>query len=336
MQRTLPLLCLTAWGTSFLIQPVAAQDDRAFSYSGEFEIGIEATTDADDPDAEISDLFYSAEIEIDFPIGMHTSFFSELSFESVIDPEENRAFEDLGLYIGELGFAYDLGDVTLRLGKFAPAFGSAWDTAPGYFGADLADEYELEEMIGLSVEIERGDGLLTLSAFYPDDSRLSDSWGTRRGRNTPQDGGVGNTGRLDNVALQYDHELDATTLHLGLRHLSRGEEDSNENAVAVGLTHAFTEDMYVIAEVAHFNGWEGSSGSAVISTLGASLERGPITYSAAASFLDVSDGDTDHLISLGLDYALKNGMVLSAGYARTREEGEDADNFAISLIVPFD
>ena len=247
-------------------QAAFADDDDGtpFRFEAEFEVGVEAVVDADDPDAEVSDFFFSAEFEAAFALSDRISIFTALTLESVTDAEQDRAFEDIGLYVGELGLAFDLDPVTVNLGKISPAFGSAWDSAPGYFGADLAEDYELEEMIGVMAEIEMGDGLLSLSAFYPDDTRLSDSFGARRGRNDPAEGGVGNTGRLDNFALQYDHALDATTLHFGLRHLAQGEEDRDETGVAVGVTHAIGEDIELIAEYARFNGWEGEEVDASI------------------------------------------------------------------------
>ena len=148
------------------------------------------------------------------------------------------------------------------------------------------------------------------------------------------EGGVGNTGKLNNFALQYDREFDATTLHFGLRHLNRNDEDNHENGVVFGVTHAFGEDVTVIAELAHFSHWEGSEDNAQLATIGGSWERGAFTYSAALSQLSVSDAPSDRLISLGVDYEFENGMTLSAGFARTVEEEEDTNSIALSLTVP--
>lgn len=311
-----------------------ADEDTPWSIEAEVEVGVEAITSADDPDAEVTDTFVSIEIEAEVALSERVTLFSSLSLESVTDAEDDRAFEDLGLYVGELGLSFDFDPVTASVGKISPAFGSAWDTAPGYFGADFAEDYELEEMIGLSAEVELGEGVLTLSAFYPDDTRLSDSFGTRRGRNDPSEGDVGNTGKLNNFALQYDHEFDDTTLHFGLRHLNRGEEDFDESGAVLGVTHVFGENVEVIAEVAHFSNWEGGDARARIATIGASFAHGDFTYSAALSQRSISDAPTDRLIALGVDYEFENGMTLSAGFARITEEEEDTDSIGVSLTVP--
>lgn len=318
-----------------MAQQAVADVDAPWSIEGELEVGVEAITSAEDPDAEVRDVFLSIEVEGELELSDRITLFSSLSLESVTDAEDDRAFEDLGLYVGEIGLAFDLDPVTLSVGKISPAFGSAWDTAPGYFGADFAEDYELEEMIGASAAIELGEGELTLSVFYPDDTRLSDSFGTRRGRNRADDGDVGNTGRLDNFALQYDHEFDTTTLHFGLRHLSRGQEDFDENGAVLGVTQAIGENVALIAEVAQFNHWEGSEERARIATLGASFEHGAFTYSAAIGQRHFSDAPTDRLIALGVDYEFDNGMVLSAGFARTTEEEEKTEQIAVSLTLPF-
>lgn len=317
-----------------LFAQVGLADDR-WSVEAEIETGVEAVTSAQDPENEVSEVFVSVDLEAEFALSERTTLFSALSLESITDAEKDRAFQDMGIYFSELGLSFDLEPVTLSIGKISPAFGSAWDTAPGYFGADFAEDYELEEMIGLSAALEMGQGALTLSAFYPDDTRFSDSWGTRRGRNSTSNGGVGNTGKLNNLALQYDHDFDATTLHFGLRHLNRGEEDHDENGVVLGMTHVFGDEVEIIAELAHFNGWEGSPDDASIATIGARFERGPINWSAALSQRHVSGAPVDRLIALGMDVTFENGMTLSAGVARTVEEDEDTDEIAVSLTVPF-
>ena len=312
-----------------------ADKDEGFKFSAEVEVGIEAIRNTDDPDDEVTDIFLSGELEAEVALGERITAFADLTFESVTDAEQSRTFQDIGLYVGEIGFSIDLDPVTLNVGKISPAFGSAWDTAPGYFGADFAEDYELEEQIGAIVEVDLGDGMLGMSVFYADDTRLSDSWGTHRGRNNTNAGGAGNTGKLNNVALQYDHEFDATTVHVGARFLSRGEgDDKDERGVVLGLTHGFSDDIEVIAEVAQFDGWEGTAESAFFATIGASLVYGPFMFSAALSRRDVTSAPMDHLMAFGLDYAFENGVTLSTGYAVKTEDREKTDSIAVSLVVP--
>ena len=310
--------------------------DTPLQYELELEVGVENTYRADDPAEVLSDMFLSIEGEIEYAASDRITQFTELVFESVLDVQADRAFDDLGVYVGELGVRVDADPVTLSFGKFSPAFGSAWDSAPGYFGTAFAEDYELEEMLGLSVAIGIGPGVLTASAFYADDSRLSDSFGTRRGRTIRADGGPANTGKLNNFALQYDVDLDGTSLHAGVRHLTKGQGDTrDERGIAVGLTHDFAGGIGVIAELAHFKGWDGTTASADHATLGASLTRGPFKWSLVHSIRDVSGAPTDHMTTFGLDYTFPSGVTLSASVMETREEGEASETFGMSVVIPF-
>ncbi|MEM6941463.1 MAG: hypothetical protein AAF943_15860 [Pseudomonadota bacterium] len=318
-------------------QPLLADDmEPGLAISTEVEIGVEAVVSADDPDAEVSDVYLSIELEAEAALTPNLGFFTSLTLESVTDAEEDRAFEDIGLYVGTLGLSYTFEPVTVIAGKFNPAFGSAWDTAPGEFGTNFAEDYELEEMLGLAAEIELGDGVLTFSAFYPDDTVLSDSLGTQRGRNRTSEGEVGNTGQLNNFALQYDHDFEQTSLHLGALHLSRGEEDVDQNGFALGVTHRLSQDIDLMAEAAYFDGWEGEERTASLATLGASYTQGPLTLSLAIAQRDVSGAPTDRLLAVGADYSFDNDIVLSTAFARVREEGEDSNLVSVLFTVTFE
>ena len=308
---------------------------EGFEYEGEVEFGVESVTFSDDADNELDDVFLSLEVEAVAPIGERVFVFAGLNLESVTDAETDRTFEDMGLYVSELGLGVSLDSATLTFGKISPAFGTAWDEAPGYFGTDVAEDYEFEEMIGAAAEIELGVGTLTGSVFFLDTTALSRSIFQDRGRTTLADGGVANTEQLDNFALQYDVELEATTLHFGASSLSRGmDDDEDQRGVVFGVTHAFENGISLIGEIADFNGFEGEDQSATIATLGASFERAGFTYSAVFARRDFGTEDTDELITVGLDYEFEWGGELSAGFASLIEEGERSEQFGLSFTIP--
>src|SRR3546814_21075551 len=73
----------------------------------------------------------------------------------------------------------------------------AWDVAPGIWGTDLAEDYELAEQIGVAGDLRfGGEGVgkhaLTLGTFFADTTFLSRSAFTDRGRTRLSDGGAGN------------------------------------------------------------------------------------------------------------------------------------------------
>lgn len=322
--------CLLASGTA-----VFAQDSSRLSIETEIEIGIDSVVRSDVAANELTDTYAAVNVGLEFALTERVSFFTALTLESVTDPTVDRAFEDIGLYVGEIGLAFNLGNVDVAVGKISPAFGIAWDATPGFYGTAIAEDYELAEMIGATVETQLGGGALSFALFYADDTRLSDSWGTNRGRNTTAAGGAGNTGKLNNVALQWSKEFGDTTYTFGARHLSAGVGDlKNENGVSFGVVHALNENVEIIGEIAAFNGYGGTTDNATYATLGASFGNGPVTYSGAVSYRDVISAGKTGMVSLGVDYEFDNGITIGTGYGYTREAGVVSHAIGVNMVIP--
>lgn len=316
--------------------PAAYAQEAAFTWEGSVEIGVDSTIDADDPAAEITDTYLSAEIAFEAAITDRLSAFGGLTLESVLDPTDNRAFEDLGLYVGELGLRYAFGETVVSAGKISPVFGVAWDAAPGFYGTSLAEDYELSEMIGFTLDTPLGAGELSVALFYADDTGLSNSIGTKRGRTVVADGGVGNTGQLDNIALQYSQEFGDTTAWIGARHLSAGQGDvSDETGLIAGVSHDFGNGFDMIAELAHFNGAGGSDSDATYLTAGAAYAMDDWTFSATTTLIDNSDADTDSMIALGVDRAITDNVEVNFGLARFDVGGEKSTAIGLATVISF-
>lgn len=310
--------------------------ETGISWEGEIEIGIESTISADDPASEMTDAFAALELAFEAAISRNLSVFGGLSLESVLDPTDDRAFEDLGLYVSELGLRYSLGETTISVGKISPAFAVAWDEAPGYFGTALAEDYELSEMIGASLETPLGAGQLSIAVFHTDDTALSDSIGTRRGRTSVADGGVGNTGKLNNLALHYSQDFGATTGWVSARHMSAGQGDaSDETGLAAGLAHDFNDSLSMIGEVAHFNGAGGTSEDATYLTLGAAYAVDVWTLSAVATVVDHETGGNDSMFTIGVDRNIRENLDMSFGIARFDVDGETSTSLGLSAVYTF-
>jgi hypothetical protein len=291
---------------------------------------------SDDPAAEFSDTYLSASLAFEAAIAQRLSVFGELALESVIDPEDNRAFEDIGLYVSELGLRYSFGDTIVTFGKISPVFAVAWDEAPGFYGDALAGDYELSEMIGAAVDAPVGPGTLSFAVFYADDTGLSNSIATKRGRVSVVDGGPGNTGKLDNVALQYAQDFGDTTAWVGARHLSAGEGDiSDETGLVAGLAHGFGNGFDMIAEVAHFNGVGGTDTDATYLTAGLTYTQDVWTFSASTTVIDRSAASNDSVIALGIDRNLAENIDASFGVARFDVEGQKSTAVGLSAVVTF-
>ncbi len=316
----------------------AAQAQEAgFTWEGSLEIGVDATVDADDRNAEVTDTYLTLEAAFEAALTERISAFGGLTLESVTDADDDRAFDDLGLYVSELGLRFGFGETVISAGKISPVFAVAWDEAPGFYGTSLAEDYELSEMIGVTVDTPVGGagGVLSFAVFYADDTFLSNSIGNKRGRNSVAAGGVGNTGKLNNVALQYTQEFGDTTAWIGARHLSAGEGDvSDETGIVAGLTHDLGNGFDMIGEVAHFNGAGGGDENATYATLGAAYGVNDWTFSATATLVD-TENDTDSMIALGVDRALSERVEVNFGVARFDVGGEKSTALGLAAVVSF-
>lgn len=249
----------------------ALAQEVGFTWEGSLEIGVDSTIASDDSSAELTDTYLVLEAAFAAALTDRISAFGELKLEAVTDAEDDRTFEDLGLYLNQLGLRFAFGETFVSVGKISPVFAAAWDAAPGYYGATLTGDYELSEMIGVSVDtpVSAVGGTLSFSAFYADNTTHSESLGHKRGRNSVDNGGVGNTGKLNNFAIQYTQAFEDTEAWVGARRLSAGIGDvADETAIIAGLIHDFGNGFDMIGEVAHFNGAGGVDANKTYVTFG--------------------------------------------------------------------
>lgn len=310
---------------------------QAFSWEAEIEIGIEETVDSDDPTAEIRDIFTNIEATGELSFANSVTIFSTLAIESLTDPVADREFDDVGLFVKELGFSFDVGPATVALGKLTPTFGVTWDDSVGYFGASLAEDYELTEVIGTTIDVPVGQtgGVFSIGLYYLDDTSLSRSIGFDRGRNSTAAGGAGNTGRLDNVTLAWTQEMGDTKFQVGARHLSAGTGDvDDETGFVASVSHPFENGLFLFAEVASFDNFGGTADDATYATLNAAYGFGNWTASATLAHRDLdSSGETD-LFSIALERELENGIVLGGGIAWVDEVGVDNTVIGLNAVIP--
>ncbi|MFC3061623.1 hypothetical protein [Paenirhodobacter populi] len=335
----------------------AASAEIASPWEGELglEFGIDSTFRSDDPDAELTDVFGTAELALRLRLTKGAALNFGATAESVLDPRpgKDRTFGDIGLYIDTLNVEVEAGPVTLTAGKFAAGFGTAWDTMPGIWGSDLAEDYELAEQLGFGLAWDLGEtpvGALTfgVNLFTADTSALSDSAFTKRGRLTRADGGAGNTGKLNNVSLTLDGADIAAapglSWHLGYRELKPGLGDSaTERGMVFGLAQALDlgngTELTVVGEVARLRNVGGGDDRADYATLGIGFARGPwhgeIAASTRKTRLGAGGSERDSLVQISGGYTWENGIDLSLGYARLSEAGAKSDTIGPRLTRSF-
>lgn len=320
----------------------------------ELGFGTDWTFKADDRTAELADAYPDIALAVTINATDWLAFNLGVTVESVLDPVGDRFFGDIGAYVDTLNAQVFLGGLTVTAGKFAPGFGTAWDVTPGVYGADFAGDYELSEALGLGLAYEfkaGAAGTITAGAnlFYADNTILSESLFTNRGRNRVGAGGPGNTGKLNNFSVTLDGSdipaVEGLTWHLGYAHLQRGRGDiSDVNAFALGLAYEReTGSGWTVGwngEVVYATGWNGARDKAVYVTQGLSFAKDSWHAELAGTIRQVryfaGGRDNDLLAQVSAGYEFENGVDVSLGYAFAREAREEAHTLGLSITKTFE
>jgi len=177
----------------------------------------------------------------------------------------NRGFADQAGWVDELTLSWVQGPLELFGGKIHPRFGFAWDRAPGLYGTDFAEGYELAEKIGFGAQLSWsdlfgvtgsiGDHDLRFEMFQADRSFLSEAAFSPRyamtdpvtgdtrylWRNRRSTGGADNTSGTDNwVASAEGHGVPLPlgtldyTLGYSYRHAGDDSVDAGTGATEHG------------------------------------------------------------------------------------------------------
>lgn len=292
----------------------------------------------------MNDLFATVEGAFALEFGQGTSINSTVLFEPIVDAVNDREFEDHGLFVEELYIAHDFGNGSVLAGKFDPAFGFAWDAAPGIYGADFAEDYELAELIGASATVPFGlfDGqaAVTGSLYMVDRTFFSDSLVNSRGNTSLNDGGVANTKAPASFALTlYGETASATAYNVGFRIQDGGTRGGGvtEYGIVGGIAKPIAlgeNEIELLAEAAYFPNSAGADDAAAFVTLGAATPIGPVTLSAVYSLREVQNVPTDHLLTTSLEMELYEGVTGAIGYRFGREA--DESNHTIGAVIAFE
>lgn len=337
-------------------EPEPPVERKTFGLSGEVnvEFQVDHTYKSQDPDAELTDVYNTTEAALELTINEWLSGVASLTFEPVLDPDpgDDRFFEDEGLYAEELYAQVALGGgVSVRGGKFNPFFGKAWDVAPGVYGTDFAEDYEITEQVGFGVSIERdagslGKAIVSGSIYSADTSFLSGSLITNRGTASRSDGGAGNTDGLNSYSVALDLEempaLGGANLTFGYRFHEQGEtvdDLDDENGYVAGIHGSRMMngvEFQYIGEVVYLDGAEGTLDDLWYYTVGGALvfaDKYNVSISYTGRPRDVVGGgdfeDKQFQISAGAE--ITNGWTLDGAYKYAVEE--DIESHTVGLLL---
>ena len=322
-----------------------ANDNDTFpNISGEILIEVQNdwTFESEDPDSEINDLFTTTEPFLTLNLIEGLSIRAGMVLEPVLDPgpSDDRFFDDHGLFVETLSITYEHHRFALVGGKFTPNFGIAWDAAPGIYGVDFAEDYELAERIGIGASINLiskslGTHALSASTFFLDNSVLSRSAFTSRGETDIADGGPSNTGDLSSFVIGLDGGefpgLEGLRYHVAFAHQESGVGGSaDERGFVIGIEHALelADDIEIapIVEYAFLDNAGGVAGSDThYLTAGASLGIDHwslnMVYAMRRNVVAGAADVDDHLLEISTGYAFDFGVGFDVGWKMIEEAG---------------
>jgi len=344
--QTFPLLAMLA---AIAAAPVALAQDidpEDISQQG----AVELTLDHADTGEDVLAATINYGLAVRFAEGWSVQLDAVL--EPVVDPAGDEAFEGEDAFIETLSLQYAGEAFTVYGGKINPVFGSAADVAPGLYGVEAGESYQITEALGVGGDISLtsmlnldGEHVLSAAFFSADRSALSGSLGGLREELELADGGLANTEGLKSVALSIDGVLaNGLGYTLGHRRLATdtpGETD--ENTTVLGVNYAWPEDsgldLAVMAEVAASRNADGVDGAnRDFYTAGGTLGLGDWFVNAIASGWNenATAGDLDvRKLELSVGRALAETLVLEVGVQDVRESGASATVIGARLAWEF-
>lgn len=273
-------------------------------------------------------------------------------FEPVLDPIGDDAFEGEDAYVETLSVAYAGENFTVYGGKINPVFGLAADQAPGLYGVEVGEAYQLAEQLGLGGDISLSsllgladEHVLSLAVFRADRTFLSGSAGGLRERLRLEDGGLTNTNSVESYAVSLDGAL-ANGLGYSLGHRRLATDtlgEIEEDMTVFGLTYAFPEDsglaLSLMGEVGASRNADGIDGAnRDFYTAGAQWGLGDWFVNAIVSGWNenVTAGDLDlRKFELSVGREIAEGIVLEFGAQNAELAGDDETIVGARLAFEF-
>jgi hypothetical protein len=272
--------------------------------------------------------------------------------EQVEDAAGDAVFDGHDAFVETLSLQYAGEAFTLYAGKINPVFGSAADLAPGLYGVEVGEEYQIAEQLGFGGDILlssflglEDEHVLSGAVFTADRSALSGSLGGKREQLRLADAGLGNTKNLKSWAVSLDGALaSGLGYSVGYRKLANetvGETD--ESTFVAGLNYVWPEesglDLSIVGEVASSRDAYGIAGAhRDLFTLGANLGLGDWFVNGVVSGWNENAvaGDADlRKLEVSVGRALADTLTLEFGAQDVRTAGESEVILGVRLAFEF-
>lgn len=346
-------LILLAFIYLFVSAPVqAGPEANGPQISGNviFRLGYDGVYDAQSPLTESNDVFGIMIASPKISFGDRFSIDSEVRFEAVSPPFEDRFFENEGLFVRKLFATYRLNDqLSVQFGKLTPSYTLASLVTPGMFGNNYNKEIELIERIGIGFEYlfnngRTGQHKLSFSTFFDDTTFLSDSIGSSRGPKDLSDGGSSNTEAFDSFAFSLEGSgikaLPGFTYKLGLLHQARGKDGvANEQGFLLAATRTYQfgygKSLTWIGEIAPFRNFGGTNDDMNYTSAGLVYQSNPWTTVLSGTYRrrSLASGTTysDYSLQTSIDYDFGRGVSLAFAHEFLRDQNVRSRRIGIRL-----
>jgi len=247
-----------------------AKFDKKFYIHGGIKMHFDTIAEAHEKNEEVDESYTHSHIEMGYNLNKNFSLLTDIKIEgesgghshgeaTVSKLPEDKFFDDHKLFIDKLILSYstDVG-ITLYGGKFAPSVGLDYHAFPGIWGYQKIEEYAIVERLGYGIALKQnfedlGTHKLNVSTFFKDNTSLSNSVITDRGKTKKSDGGVSNTQDFSSYAISIEGKdffslsnnfVDGLSYKVGHAKQSKavknlGSNSANSSAINdnVNLTH---------------------------------------------------------------------------------------------------
>ncbi len=286
-----------------------------------------------------------------------------LTTRNKVNPERYRTFlsedrgvnvDEMGLLVEELKIEYENEDLRAFAGKFDPTFGTAWRKTKriGVFTAQMAEDYNLREKLGVGVTALLENSNITLNSFVNDKTSLGRSVINDRGRADNSKSIAGNSNAFSSYSVSMDGEnfltVDNLFYNLGYRSLGVDREDSDskrEQGYVFGLEYLYkvSRNTSIIpfaefVKIKNFNGEK--SRDATYSTLALIGKYSSWTGSVSYINRDIraklrGDKLNDKLLQLTVGYKFTDNLTIDISRANVKEDGYKGSLLGANLMYVY-
>lgn len=267
-------------------------------------------------------------------------------------PHKSNFFDNEGGYIESLNVNYAANDVGIKIGKFVPEFGKAWEYGRGIWGEEFAEDYELSERLGVGVSYafeskDFGRYSVGVSSFFADTSFLSGSVVTHRGRLHKDDGGASNTQSLSSYSMFVEGQdafgIDGVYYQLAYRNQAPAKVDLGaKREHGYNATFGYVRDMNdvwqadMLLEYVYLKNFDTEHENRryfTASLVNRVVEDWLLTFSYTKR--DVRLGGVgqvhDYLLQMSAGYDFGQGTIAEFGWRKIKED--DASSNTLGALV---